>query len=265
MIAAEVLGNARAVIVDLDGTLIRGAVPLPGAAELLERVENRFVVASNDAEHTPRQLAAALRRLGLAVPEDRIVLAGTATLDMIAAERSNARVLLLGSPALRRYASGLGLRLVEEAPDVVVIARDRHFSFARLVAAANAVRAGADLVVTNPDRTHPGADGAVVPETGALLSAVLSCTGAVAYRIVGKPEPALFLSALARLGTSAADTLVIGDNPDTDGLGARRLGMRYLRVNDGRLVGTQTGAPTPPLSRLGASAAPERWRSSAPR
>jgi HAD superfamily hydrolase (TIGR01450 family) len=222
--------------------LVRGRAPLPGAAELLERIEDRFVVASNDAEHTPSQLATALRRIGLAVPPDRIVLAGTATLDLIAAERPEARLLLLGSPALRRYASRLGLRPVEERPDIVVIARDRHFSFARLAAGANAVRAGAALVATNPDRSHPGPGRTVVPETGTLLAALLSCAGEVPYRVIGKPEPALFLAALDRLGAALADAIVIGDNPDTDGLGARRLGMRYLRVDDGQLVESQYAA-----------------------
>jgi len=156
--------------------------------------------------------------------------------NLMAEEQPGARVLLLASVAMRRYAVRAGLRLADERPDIVVIARDRRFSFGRLAAAANAVRAGAALVATNPDRTHPGPGEAIVPETGALLSAVLSCVGPVQYRVIGKPGPALFLAAMARLGVGSADTVVIGDNLETDGAGARRLGMRFLRVQAGRII-----------------------------
>ncbi len=239
MIAAETFDDARAFLVDLDGTLIHGRTLLPGALDLLHWVRNRFAVVSNDAEHTPRQMALMLQRLGVDVPESRIVLAGATTIDLLASEQPRARVLLLASAALQRYAVRAGLRLADETPDVVVIARDRRFSFARLAKAANAVRGGAALVATNPDRSHPGPGGTVVPETGALLSAVLSCVGPVPHRVIGKPEPALFLAGLARLGADAANAVVIGDNPETDGLGAKRLGICYLHVEAGRLTGGQ--------------------------
>lgn len=225
---------ARGFLVDLDGTLICGGAPLPWARNLVERLHGRFVVLSNDAEHTPHQLSRRLRALRLPVAADRIVLAGTAALDLVAAERPGARVLLLGSRSLQRYASRQGLRIVAESPDTVIdtviLARDRHFTYRKLTAAVNAIRGGAELIVTNPDRTHPGADGRVVPETGALLGAVLACTGPVKYRIVGKPEATLFQKGLAMLGTSVEETVMIGDNSETDGIGAARAGMRYLDV-----------------------------------
>lgn len=220
--------RAKGFLVDLDGTLISGRAALPWARELIERLRGRFAVLSNDAEHTPGQLSRLLQALRLPIAADRIVLAGTTALDLVAAERPGAKVLLLGSPALRSYASRRGLRIVADRPDTVILARDRRFTYLKLAAAANAVGGGADLVVTNPDRTHPGANGRVVPETGALLSAVLACTGPVAYRIVGKPEPELFRRGLALLGTRAEETLMIGDNPETDGLGAARAGMGFL-------------------------------------
>jgi len=36
----------------------------------------------------------------------------------------------------------------------------------------------------------------------------------------GKPAPEFFQLALARLGLASQETAMIGDNPDTDGLGA---------------------------------------------
>ena len=226
------LPPADGFIVDLDGTLISGGSALPHSFGLLARLKDRFVIVSNDAEHVPAQVASMLGDLGLSVPSDRIVLAGTETLDLVATERPGAAVLLLASAALAIYAQSIGLRLVESGPDVVVIGRDRGFSYAKLTTAANAVRAGAELIATNADHTHPGPEGSVVPETGALLAAVLRCIGPTPCRVIGKPEPALFAKALRILGVAAARTVVIGDNPMTDGVGAQRLGMAYSDVTD---------------------------------
>jgi HAD superfamily hydrolase (TIGR01450 family) len=223
---------APAYLVDLDGTLISGGAALPFAASLLDSLGDRFAVLSNDAEHMPEQLSRSLRAINLHVPTNRIVLAGATAVDLVAREMRGARVMLLASTVLRTYARRLGIELVDANADVVVLGRDRQFSFGRLAAAANAIREGAELIVANPDRTHPGKDGTVVPETGALLSAILACTGDVAYRVIGKPEPPMFWRALALLGAEAADTVMIGDNVETDGRGAVRAGMTFMHVDD---------------------------------
>jgi HAD superfamily hydrolase (TIGR01450 family) len=233
--------GAVGYLVDLDGTLMSGRTALPGAAQLVAGLGERFIVVSNDAEHTPAQLAARLRAARLPVPVERIVLAGTTTLELIAREQPRAKVMLIASLALRRYARCLGLDVTDERPDVVVLARDRHFNYAKLMSAANAVRAGARLVLSNPDRAHPGPAGEVVPETGAIAAAVLACTGPVPHEIVGKPEPTLFLRGLALLGIERQACVVIGDNPDTDGAGAIRLGLRYVRAGSGVALWPQEG------------------------
>lgn len=232
MLAAD---DIRGWLVDLDGTLVCGGRAMRGAGAFLDACGGRFAVVSNDAEHTPEELAGDLRRMGLMVPADRIVLAGALALDDIAARRPGARVLMLASDSLMRHARQLGLVPVRARPDIVFLGRDRRFSHARLVLAANAVRMGAELVVANPDLVHPGADGAIVPETGALLAALLACTGPVSYRLIGKPEPALFAAGLALLGLPSQMVAMLGDNPGTDGEGARRFGLRYVEVVDGVL------------------------------
>lgn len=220
-------GVPRIFLIDIDGTLLTGGRTVAGADRLLRLTAGRVVLLSNDAEHTPPQLADRLGRLGLRVPPDRIVLAGTAMLDMVRRENGAARVSLLASPALSIYAREIGLTVVDRDPDLVVLGRDRTFDYAKLTAAANAVRAGAGLVVANPDRAHPGAGGTIVPETGALLAAILACAGPVTPMVVGKPHPALFRHALALLGAEPHEAVMIGDNPETDERGARSLGVQF--------------------------------------
>src|SRR5579862_3136361 len=49
--------DASGYLVDLDGTLITGQIALPWAGALLRGLQDRFVIVSNDAEHTPEQLS----------------------------------------------------------------------------------------------------------------------------------------------------------------------------------------------------------------
>jgi len=224
----------RAFLIDLDGTLVRQQEPTDGAAALLERLAGRYVVVSNNSTHTAAGLSRGLRLLGLAVPPERLVLAGEQTLRFMAEHHPGSRVRLVSSPALQQYARTLGCWLVDVAPEFVVLARDERFNYAKLSAIVNDLRNGARLVVTNPDLNHPGARGGLVPETGALMRAVADCAGVAPERVIGKPESLLFREGLRRLNAAAADTLVIGDNPQTDALGAARLGMRCILVGEAR-------------------------------
>ena len=212
-----------------------GGRALPGAASMLEALSGRFAIVSNDAEHTPDELARRLRRLGLAVTPDCLVLAGVAAIDRLAEAVPGGRVLLLASPSLARYARARGLRVTEDRCDAVLVGRDRRFTYRRLAAAAAAVAGGARFYVACPDGSHAGGDGRPVPEAGALAAAVSAAAGVAAHEVIGKPEPLLFRLGCARLGIDPSHAVMIGDNAATDGAGASRLGMRFLKVRPGEL------------------------------
>jgi HAD superfamily hydrolase (TIGR01450 family) len=260
------LAEARHLLVDLDGTLVRQQEAIAGAAELLAHFDERYAIVSNNSTHTAQGLAQRLRRLGLRVPASRIVLAGELAVRQMVQQHPGARVLLVASPALQRFAQAEGLRLVRTDADFVLLALDMHFSHARLATAANELLRGARLVVTNADVTHPGPQGRVVPETGALLAAVVAASGVQPWRVVGKPAPLLFEEGLRRLGAEPQRTVVVGDNPLTDAAGADRLGMRCLLVGHapGAVAASVAGLLAPdasaPQYRLSESTS-KVWRS----
>ena len=228
--------GAKGFLIDLDGTLVSGRQLLPGAAELLRVLEDRFVIVSNDSEHMPEQLSRRFRDWGVRVAPEQIVLAGACAIETIAEDRPGARLMPLASPVLRRHARQSGLEIDEISPEIVLVTRDRRFNYAKLAAAAEAVHRGARLVLANPDVSHPGPQGQPVPEAGALAAALLACTGPVECLVVGKPEPAMFAAACRRLGLRPEDVVMIGDNPATDGAGARRMGMPFVQVAPGGLL-----------------------------
>jgi ribonucleotide monophosphatase NagD (HAD superfamily) len=77
------------------------------------------------------------------------------------------------------------------------------------------------MIAAGRDRTFPADDG-VWPGTGALVAALEYATERQA-RVVGKPDPQIFMTALDRLGSGR--TLVVGDRLDSDLAGAAAAGL----------------------------------------
>lgn len=234
----------RAVLCDLDGCLIAGNTLLPGALGLAARAGARFWIISNNSTDTPQTLSGRLAKLGLHVDSDRIVLAGATAVAQLATDRPAARVCIYGSKAIKDFACAAGLLLDDDRPDFVLLTRDEHFGYAHLNRLIRQLERGAQLVVANRDAIHPGADGHPVAETGALLAALLACLPDVRYREIGKPSPVMYQTVLERLDLDPALVLAIGDNPATDGEGARRVGI------DCAIIGPPFGTHGHDLSAL---------------
>lgn len=219
-----------AILCDLDGCLISGERLLEGVEEFFHQHQQRLWVVSNNSSDTPETLANKLKRLGLPIKAERLLLAGTEALVAIAARRPGGRLALFASRPLHTHAEALGLSLTQERPEVVLLCRDTSFDYDALSRILIHLEGGAELVVANPDASHPSISGPPVPETGALLAAIRTVLPHQALHMIGKPERFLFEAALARAGVSPAEALMIGDNSATDGAGARALGIAYLEV-----------------------------------
>ncbi len=227
------LDRYRGLLCDLDGCLIIGGRPQPGARELVAHAGDRLLVISNNSTDTPETMAGRLARMGLPIVADRIILAGATAVSELATTAYQARVAIYGSSAIVDYARSLGLTIDHRRPDFVLLTRDVRFSYARLHRIVEQIEGGAMLFVSNLDLSHPGAAGARVFETGVLLEAIKVCLPGLVYRSIGKPAPILYKAAMNRIAAAAEDLVAIGDNPATDGEGARRMGIACILVGPG--------------------------------
>lgn len=234
--ARDRLAQSEALLLDWDGCVAVGDKPDPLAVQLMLERRDRVAVVSNNSTHLPEDFCQILARSGLTLPPSRIVLAGVEALKR-AQETGARRVMVIGDGRMKAYGRNAGLNIVQDDADVVVLLRDPRFSYARLERAANCLKAGARLIVANPDMTHPGCNGRLVPETGALLAAITACVGAGAFEseIVGKPAPRLFDRACRALKVRPERALMIGDNPATDIAGAEAFGLGSI------LIGPKSG------------------------
>lgn len=223
--------SAAGFIVDWDGCCAIDNELVPEAAEFLKAVEARLVVLSNNSTNTVDDIHSILRNAGIALPADRILLAGVWSIRY-AVSRGWKRAMIIGSPAMKAYAKRCGLDVVREEAQVVIVMRDTRLTYAALERAANCLAGGASMILANPDGSHRGANARIRPETGAIFAALDAAVdlSATPIETIGKPSSMLFNEACRILGTSPARTIMLGDNPATDIEGAHQAGMPALLV-----------------------------------
>jgi len=186
------LGARSAVVFDLDGTIYLDDDLIAGADEVVRTIRasgRRVVFLTNKPLELPIDYARKLTALGIPAEPGDVVSSTDALLLYLRRHAAGARLYVVGEPVLVGLLREAGFELsdVRGSIDVVVVAFDRTFDYAKLNIAFHAVRAGARLVATNPDPYCPTADGGL-PDCGALLAAVEVATGARAEAVVGKPS-----------------------------------------------------------------------------
>ncbi len=222
----------------MDGVLWLGNQAMPGLPEFiatLRRLGIRFILATNNASKSGDEYVAKLAGMNATVAYDEILTSPQATASYLAQRAPDARIFTIGEPGLTSELVSKGLTVVpQDHPDGathVVVGWDRQLTYSKLAEACLLIRAGAVFIGTNPDVTYPEARG-IVPGNGATLAALQVATD-VQPIIIGKPQPEMMLQAMQRLGSTPADTAVLGDRLNTDILGGQNAGLTALLVMSG--------------------------------
>jgi 4-nitrophenyl phosphatase len=242
-------GTVRLVIFDLDGVVYRGAQAVPGARELVAWLHERGALvrfATNNSMVARTGYVERLGAMGIPTAVDEIVTSTSATVEHLRRHAPSVRrVLAIGAAGMREELTEAGLTVTMAAElaeghdggplpaafDAVVVGLDPSVDYGRLAVAMSAVAAGARLVATNADARYPTAAG-FLPGAGSVVAALATATGVVP-EVIGKPEPAMFTAILESSGVAAAETVVVGDNPASDVIGARRAGCAAILVLTG--------------------------------
>lgn len=224
----------RAFLIDMDGVLITGNKPVPGADGFLDRLREAgspFMVLTNNSRLTPRDHHARLANLGLNVPEKSIFTSALATARFLDSQRPGGAAYAIGESGLTTALHDIGYALTEHDPGYVVLGETNTYSFASLTTAIRLVAAGARFIATNPDVSGPSTSG-IVPGTGAVAALIEAATGIKPY-YVGKPNPLMMRAALRQLGAHSENTVMVGDRMDTDMVAGIESGLQTILVLTG--------------------------------
>ncbi|MCV7308360.1 HAD-IIA family hydrolase [Mycobacteroides immunogenum] len=222
------------LLLDLDGTVFRGAEPTANAIESLAAADGaRQLYVTNNASRSAPEVAEHLTALGFSAAAGDVVTSAQSAARLLAeALQRDDAVLVVGTEALAAEVSAVGLtpvRSFDKAPRAVVQGHSPDTGWTTLAEAALAIRAGAYWVAANVDATLPTERG-LLPGNGSMVAALRTATDADPV-VAGKPGRALIEDALAR--GSFARPLVVGDRLDTDISGANGAGLPSLMVLTG--------------------------------
>ena len=222
-----------AFLFDLDGVVYVGEEPLPEAVASLAQLREmgksvRFL--TNDPRPTRLDVVGRLRNMGIEASEKEVITSGWATARHL--QRQNlGSAYVLGGRGLKREIAAAGVEVTDgDHPEVVVVGCDEQVCYRHVAQAARLISHGAKFVATNADGSFL-APGGPLPATGAIIDAIVAATKQQPM-VVGKPYPSMFEMAVEGLGAETARTVMIGDDPSTDVLGAHQAGITSVLVSE---------------------------------
>lgn len=203
-------------LIDLDGTLYWGDIPIPHAVENINALTERVIYTTNNASRSPERVAQKLVGMGFNANAEAVLTSAQLGVHLLQEKvPSNAEVLVIGAQYLHHLVTNAGYQVVtEETPNTMAVIQGHstETGWRQLSAAARAIRSGALYIATNKDLSLPSEKGLNVGN-GAMVGAVELSTGATALA-AGKPAPRAFEQVARKI--NASYPLVIGDRLDTD-------------------------------------------------
>lgn len=222
-------------LIDLDGTMYRGNEPIEGAAAFVQTLYEKgipYLFLTNNSTSTPENVSQKLNQMGIRSSMENVFTSSLATAKYIKDQQADARCFVIGEGGLHVALEKEGLTITEEETcDYVIVGLDRGITYEKLAKACLAIRSGAVFLSTNSDVAIPTERGAL-PGNGALTSVLTVSTG-IQPTFIGKPEAVILDRALEVLGLPKGDTLMVGDNYNTDILTGIQAGIDTLMVFTG--------------------------------
>jgi HAD superfamily hydrolase (TIGR01450 family) len=243
----------RAVLLDLEGTLVEPSGPVPGAAEAVAALRAAGLhvrVVTNATRRSRAGLRERLRSSGIEVSEEELVTAVAAAAAWCR-DAGHSRILPLLLPEACEDLAGLELASSEAdgaagshaaegsaaadraAVDAVVVGDlGPAWSFDALNRAFRCVTNGAALVACQRNRYWKDASGLVL-DAGPFVAALEYAAGREAV-LVGKPSPLFFAAALEGLDVRPSEAVMVGDDAEADAGGAIAAGLAGWLVRTGK-------------------------------
>jgi len=226
----------KALILDMDGVLWRDSESIGDLSKIFNRINElnlQVILATNNATRKPSQYIEKLAGFGVKLNESQIATSAMAVLVHLQEYYpKGCPVYVIGMDSLKDQIFEFGYNQSELNAKAVIVGVDRHISYEKIRIASTLIRAGAEFIGTNPDKTFPTPQG-LVPGAGSIIAAVAAAAETEPL-IVGKPGRLLMDVSLSHLkGIDKSQVLMIGDRLDTDVAAGISVGCRTALVLSG--------------------------------
>jgi 4-nitrophenyl phosphatase len=221
---------------DLDGVLSVGKEKPQylGGREVVAKIKTlgkKAFLLTNDSTHTRQEILENLIRLGFNFQHDEILTSSYLTTKYLTNQYGTASFFLVGEKGLQRELEAAGHKETEEKPDVVVVGFDRQLTYNKLDYALHVLREGAKLIGSYGGAVFMSDHGPAL-SAGPIIKALEYGSGKRAI-MIGKPSPRMFQLALRIAKEEPSRAVMVGDQIETDMLGAHRAGVHTILVLTG--------------------------------
>lgn len=233
------------LLIDVDGTLLDGREPIPGAAAALGRAREsglRIRLTTNTTRRSRSSVAAALAEVGIRVERDEVLLPASLARRRILDSGRTRAALLVPDGCSDDFE---GISRDEESPDWVVVGDlAEGFTYATLNRAFRCLKRGAALLALQRNRWWHDGERRYLLDAGPFVAA-LEYASEKEAELVGKPARSFFDLALKEIGLPAGRVMVVGDNLENDIGGGGAAGCRTALVRTGKFRGEAPGPGEP--------------------
>ena len=224
----------KGYLIDLDGTMYKGTERILEAVHFVQELNRQgipYLFVTNNSSRTPEQVAEKLRQFEIPATGEQVFTTSMATANYIYEKKQDASVFIIGEDGIIEACKEKGFAFKNEDADFVITGIDRGITYEKLSVACLAVRNGATFISTNADIAIPTERG-LLPGNGSLTSVVTVSTQTEPI-FIGKPESIIMEQAMKVLGVPKEETLMVGDNYDTDIMAGMNAGIDTLLVHTG--------------------------------
>lgn len=218
------------IICDIDGVLLHDNTLVPGADIFIHRIleqGNPLLLLTNYPSQTPLDLQNRLNSAGIKISADHFYTSAMATAAFLE-KQDGRKAYVIGEGALTHELYGIGFTMTDINPDFVIVGETRAFNWDMIQKAASFLMNGARFIATNPDVAGPKGQ----PACGALCAPIERIAGKKPF-YVGKPNAWIMRAALNSIDAHSENTVIIGDNMNTDILAGIQAGMETVLVLTG--------------------------------
>ena len=252
------------VLLDLDGVVYVGDVPVPGAADAVgwlarEGIPVRYL--TNTTSRPRSAIVEKLGRMGIAASPLQILTPAVVAAAWLRRERIERPALFVPETTAAEFVGfePLPASAEEGAGAVVVGDLGSGWDFATLNRAFRLLMSDArpPLVALGLTRYWRAEDGLRL-DAGAYVRALEYATGRTAL-VLGKPDPEFYATAVADLGLEPGDVVMVGDDIRSDVEGAQRAGLAGVLVRTGKFASSDLAGDIRPDAVLDSIADLPRW------
>ncbi len=223
----------KGMLLDLDGVLYVGKLPIDGALDAVNCIRNshiqcRFV--TNTSTLSLASLSSKLNALGFNIPADEIISAPQAALRYLQKQGDPVCRLLLADDVKQDFE---GFRQSDTSAEYIVVGDiGNAWTYNMLNEVFNCLVNGAKLIAIHKNRFWQTEHGLQM-DIGGFVEALEYASGCKAM-IIGKPSADFFNAALDDMQLKANEVGMIGDDIDSDAGGAQQAGLKGILVRTGK-------------------------------